>query len=206
MRSNSTCHIPPCITSVQIWTHKSTHKLRSLHTNSQDNIEFDVAKCAAQLLYGPVLVFITAGSGYGARDLYFFNSNLTWLGWMGTRTDYFCASVARSTSFNEIYYHSYQVYKLLKVKVIHYFINIFRFRFVFWIFQACYLTPRFNIMRIHVGLNIVIVTSLRLLDIRLIQCHTFLFWVVCVLVVWSCVAVEMLVTVIVILNVLQFLN
>ena len=39
--------------------HKSTHKLKNLHTNSQDNIEFDVAKCAVQLLYGPVLVFIS---------------------------------------------------------------------------------------------------------------------------------------------------
>ena len=31
-------------------------QLKSLHTNSQDNIGFDVAKCAAQLLYGPLLV------------------------------------------------------------------------------------------------------------------------------------------------------
>ena len=48
------------VTSVQIGTHKFTDKLTSLHTNSEDNIGFDVAKCAAQLLYGPVLVFLVA--------------------------------------------------------------------------------------------------------------------------------------------------
>ena len=44
------------VTSVQIGTHKFTDKLTSLHTNSEDNIGFDVGKCAAQLLYGLVLV------------------------------------------------------------------------------------------------------------------------------------------------------
>ena len=44
------------VTSIQIRTHKSKDKLTSPHTNSQDNIGFDLAKCAAQLLYGPVLV------------------------------------------------------------------------------------------------------------------------------------------------------
>ena len=40
----------------QIRTHKSKDKLSSPHTNSQDNIGFDLAKCAAQLLYGHLLV------------------------------------------------------------------------------------------------------------------------------------------------------
>ena len=44
------------VTSIQIRTHKSKDKLTSPHTNSQDNTGFDMAKCAAQLLYGPVLV------------------------------------------------------------------------------------------------------------------------------------------------------
>ena len=54
------------VTSVQIGTHKSTDKLTSLHKNSQDNIGFDVAKCAAQLLYGPVLVIIIAKMSPGS--------------------------------------------------------------------------------------------------------------------------------------------
>ena len=39
------------VTSVQIGTHKFTDKLTSLHTNTEDNIGFDVGKCAAQLLF-----------------------------------------------------------------------------------------------------------------------------------------------------------
>ena len=49
------------VTSVQIRTHKSKDKLTSPHINSQDNIGFDLAKCAAQLLYGPVLVLYKFG-------------------------------------------------------------------------------------------------------------------------------------------------
>ena len=45
------------VLSVPIQTQKSKDTLTSPHTNSQDNIGFDLAKCAAQLLYGPVLVF-----------------------------------------------------------------------------------------------------------------------------------------------------
>ena len=59
LNANSEAEVPSFfVTSIQIQTHKSTDKLTSLHTNSQDTIGFDVAKCAAQLLYGPVLVFI----------------------------------------------------------------------------------------------------------------------------------------------------
>ena len=45
------------VTSVQTRTHKSKDKLTSPHTNLQDNFGFDLAKYAAQLLYGSVLVF-----------------------------------------------------------------------------------------------------------------------------------------------------
>ena len=37
-------------------SHLSKYELKSPQTNSQHNIGFDVAKCAAQLLYGPVIV------------------------------------------------------------------------------------------------------------------------------------------------------
>ena len=53
----SSCIFFLFVSSIQIWTHKSKDKLTSPHINSQDNIGFDLAKCAAQLLYGPVLVF-----------------------------------------------------------------------------------------------------------------------------------------------------
>ena len=43
------------VTSVQIGTHKFTDKLTSLHTNSQDNIGFDVAKYAGNSCTVPYL-------------------------------------------------------------------------------------------------------------------------------------------------------
>ena len=49
------------VLSVPIQTQKSKDTLTSPHTNSQDNIGFDLAKCAAQLLYGPVLVYFIFG-------------------------------------------------------------------------------------------------------------------------------------------------
>ena len=47
----SSCIFFLFVISVHIRTHKFTDKLTSLHTNSQDNIEFDVDQCAPQLLY-----------------------------------------------------------------------------------------------------------------------------------------------------------
>ena len=47
---------PTTFRASKFYTHLSKYELTSPKTNSQDNIGFDVAKCATQLLYGPVLV------------------------------------------------------------------------------------------------------------------------------------------------------
>ena len=67
LRSDSACHhvfyftykptSPHTNSQVHLPTHNSTFQITIQHNNSQINITgFDVTNCAAQLLYGPVLV------------------------------------------------------------------------------------------------------------------------------------------------------
>ena len=55
--TNSKFMEPTTFRASKFYTHLSKYELTSPKTNSQDNIGFNVAKCATQLLYGPVLVW-----------------------------------------------------------------------------------------------------------------------------------------------------